>query len=242
MIFLAGPRQIGKTTFAKNILKKLYPGGYYNWDNPFIRKKYANDPFFFLNDEKTGASFLAVFDEIHKRTRWKDILKGIYDSIDSSVRILVTGSARLELFKKSGDSLIGRYVNFHMLPITVAEILNRKIDDLWLCNADDWDIPNKSLIQRITMDTPPRDTRQIYEQLFKFGGFPEPLLRNSDRFLFKWQNDYLSLLLTEDLRDITNIKDIDTVEKVVDLLPSRIGSPLSITSLSRDEFNQYRIT
>ena len=107
MIFLSGPRQVGKTTYSKEILKKKLQGNYYNWDSPSVRKQYLEDAFFFLKGLKAGKKSLIIFDEIHKRNKWKDVLKGIYDSIEKNHRILVTGSARLELFRKSGDSLVG---------------------------------------------------------------------------------------------------------------------------------------
>jgi len=233
MVFLSGPRQVGKTTYARSLLERERKGGYFNWDNPLVRKSYAADPFFFLKDRGSAREYLAVFDEIHKRTRWKDILKGIYDSVDPSCRILVTGSARLEWFRKSGDSLVGRYAHFHMLPLSVSELAKASVAESWLCRATDWKSPWNSLKKRL--DGPsPAGNRAIYEHLFMFGGFPEPVGRSSARFLRKWQSDYLSLLLREDMRDLTSIKALDVVENLVALLPARVGSPISVNALSRD--------
>src|SRR3990172_7205099 len=200
MIFLSGPRQIGKTTYVKSLLTPDNAGVYLNWDNPAVRRKYAQDPFFFMEGKKDSPSFLLVLDEIHKRPKWKDILKGIYDTVDSSCKIIVTGSARLELFRKSGDSLVGRYIHYHMLPISVSESMGIPISKLWLCNAEDWKNPWNSLINRLNSNMGYSGRISAFNHLFRFGGFPEPLVKGSDRFLNKWKRDYISLLLTEDLR------------------------------------------
>ncbi len=236
MVFLSGPRQVGKTTFAKSLLNAGTKGGYSNWDSPEIRKSYAKDTYFFLKDKKGGEPYLVIFDEIHKRSKWKDILKGIYDTVDSTCKILVTGSARLELFRKSGDSLVGRYTHFHMMPISLSELENFPIETLWLCSKEDWEKPWESFLHRIKSK---KASGNPFDHLFKFGGLPEPLVKGSERFLLKWKREYLSLLLTEDMRELTNIKEIDTVEKIITLLPDRIGSPLSVASLSRDVESTY---
>jgi hypothetical protein len=238
MVFLAGPRQIGKTTYARSLLSGPEKGAYFNWDNPEVRREFAKDTFFFLQRYKGGKSYLVVFDEIHKRFRWKDILKGIYDSVDRSVRIFVTGSARLELFRKSGDSLVGRYSLFRMLPLSCAEITGRKISSQWpFCGSS-----GAMLLKKLDDSVVSPELSQAQDQLIRFGGFPEPFLKGSERFLNKWKMDYLSLLLTGDLTDLTNIKDVDRVERLVELLPERIASPLSLNSLAGDlQSNQHTV-
>lgn len=233
MIFLSGPRQIGKTTYARGLLSSRYSGIYCNWDSPTIRKKHHNDPFFFLKKYISG-SYLVIFDEIHKRTKWKDILKGLYDSLDPLVRILVTGSARLEWFRKSGDSLVGRYSHFRMLPISISEILETPLTQLWLCNREDISHPLYSLISKIEVLKKTKLHQDALNHLLQYGGFPEPFTISSERFLRKWKQDYISLLLTEDMRELTNIRDIDRMERIVQLLPERIGCPLSINSIAGD--------
>lgn len=112
MLFIAGPRQCGKTSLACKFLdeKKCSPL-YFNWDVEKIRRKYRDDPDFIIK----AASRLeikkpyVVLDEIHKLTRWKNILKGLFDEFSQTVNIIVTGSARLDLFRRSGDSLAGRW-------------------------------------------------------------------------------------------------------------------------------------
>src|SRR5216117_782429 len=101
MVFVGGPRQVGKTTFALGFLGKdadeTHPA-YLNWDHPSIPPKLRNA-------ELPAGQPLILLDEIHKYARWRNLLKGIYDTEKSRRRILVTGSARLDYYRKGGDSL-----------------------------------------------------------------------------------------------------------------------------------------
>lgn len=112
MVFLGGPRQVGKTTLAKKILGKH--GGYLNWDIPSQRQAILKRT---LPDTSTW-----VFDEIHKFRKWRNYLKGIFDEFHPTRRILVTGSARLDLYRFGGDSLQGRYYYLRLHPLSFAEI------------------------------------------------------------------------------------------------------------------------
>lgn len=112
MVFVAGPRQVGKTTFAKGFLKK--PDGYLSWDIPDQREQ-------ILRREYPPVD-LIIFDEIHKFKKWRDYLKGFYDQFGKSIKIMVTGSGRLNYYRYGGDSLQGRYHFFHLFPFTVHEL------------------------------------------------------------------------------------------------------------------------
>ena len=110
MIFLAGPRQVGKTELARNWLAAQRSTLlYFNWDDIRTRQSYFEDSRFFESPARSLGikDPWIVFDEIHKRQRWRDILKGIYDLFGNEFRFLVTGSARLDMFRQSGDSLVG---------------------------------------------------------------------------------------------------------------------------------------
>lgn len=112
MVFLAGPRQVGKTTLARAL-----PGaaaGYLNWDIPADRTR--------ILAQELPAAKLWVFDEIHKYRRWRNYLKGVYDARRAGQRILVTGSGRLDLYRFGGDSLQGRYHLLRLHPLSVAEL------------------------------------------------------------------------------------------------------------------------
>ena len=104
MVFLAGPRQVGKTVLAKAWLENNHCSPlYFNWDDIATRKAYLADSRFFESPARSLGipNPWIVFDEIHKRSRWRDILKGAYDLFVSDFRFLVTGSARLDIFRRS---------------------------------------------------------------------------------------------------------------------------------------------
>jgi uncharacterized protein len=112
MVFVAGPRQVGKTTLAKALLKK--PDGYLNWDIRAHRDR-------ILREEWPDAPLL-VLDEIHKFRKWRNLLKGLFDQYRQEIQILVTGSAKLDYYRHGGDSLQGRYHLLHLHPLSVAEL------------------------------------------------------------------------------------------------------------------------
>ena len=120
MAFVSGPRQVGKTTLAKNYQKGFGQSLYLNWDTLAHQKKILSDPLFFEKENRDPRKpFLIVFDEIHKYARWKNYLKGAYDQYKDDFRFLITGSGRLELFKKGGDSLLGRYFSVPLFPLSI---------------------------------------------------------------------------------------------------------------------------
>ena len=112
MVFVAGPRQVGKTTLCLSL-----PGardGYLNWDVPEHRERILR--------RRMPPTEVWFFDEIHKYRTWRNYLKGLYDARSANQRILVTGSARLDLYRYSGDSLQGRYHLLRLHPLSVAEL------------------------------------------------------------------------------------------------------------------------
>jgi len=225
MIFLSGPRQVGKTTLAKEIAGEFRNNVYFNWDILEHKKLLIKNPAFFENinrqDETTP---IVIFDEIHKYKHWKNYLKGIYDQFASDYKFLVSGSGRLDLYQKGGDSLAGRYFQFRLFPFTIAELNDsrRSFNEFMKTPIANFDINNKN------------STQKIWQTLFKIGGFPEPFVKGKDTFFIKWAKNYASQIIREDIRSIQGIKNIDNIELLFTLLSSRIGSPFSINNIAQE--------
>ena len=224
MVFLVGPRQVGKTTLSK-IISQSFPNNlYFNWDIPQHRTRLLENPFFFEElVRKDPSTPLITFDEIHKYRDWKNYLKGVYDEFHSGYRFLVSGSGRLDLYRKGGDSLAGRYYLFHLWPFTIAELGSaRKEIEVFL--KDPLAMPSaggEALLE-------------IWKRLSKLSGFPEPYLAIRATTYRRWTTTYSSQLIREDIRDLTGIRSIGEIETLYLLLPSKVGSPLSVPSLAAD--------
>ncbi len=199
MVFIGGPRQVGKTTLALSLLAadadETHPA-YLAWDDPRAAARLRRR-------ELPPGEPLLVLDEIHKYARWRNLVKGIYDTERSRRRIVVTGSARLDHYRKGGDSLANRYRFFRLHPFSLPELGGRS-------SAADLDA------------------------LLRFGGFPEPLFAQDEREHRIWQRDRITRVVREDLRDLERVREISLIEQLVDLLPPRVGAPLSIKSLRED--------
>ncbi len=158
---------------------------------------------------------VVVFDELHKYPNWKNFLKGFFDIYaESRFDVLVTGSARLDVYRRGADSLMGRYFLYRMHPVTVAEIARPRG-------------PGELL-----GDPAPVDDAD-FESLLRFGGFPEPFLRRDIRFYNRWRRNRLKLLFREDLRETARILEVGQVELLAELLRRGIGSQLNYASLAR---------
>lgn len=114
MVLLVGPRQAGKTTIAKELANEFTTSAYLNYDRVEDRKIIQKEAWL-------PSTELIILDEIHKMPKWKNYLKGVYDTKSSHQKILVTGSARLEIFNRVGDSLAGRYFLHRLMPLSPAE-------------------------------------------------------------------------------------------------------------------------
>lgn len=206
-VFLSGPRQVGKTTLAEKIIKGK-KGKYYLYDDEkdrrtLLKKEYVRDGWVCL-------------DEFHKFSRWKNHIKGVYDKYHKDLHLLLTGSARLDVYQKTGDSLFGRYYLHHLHPLTVGELFSSELPVL---PKDLFEIP---------------DTGFDIKSLLNLSGFPEPFFKQSEEEHRRWQNTRRQLLIKEDLRDITQIHLLDLVEQLMIILPDRIGSQFSFNSLAED--------
>ena len=230
MRFIAGPRQTGKTTIAKSFLQQNGFGSlYYNWDNRRVRDDYRRDNHFFAADMfnvpagADGKRWIGM-DEIHKYPDWKNILKDFFDSYHEDAFFVVTGSARLDMMRRSGDSLAGRYLNFRLSPVVLRELAATRLPAP-PARADD-----------LINDKLQRPTYRAEElaTLLRFSGFPEPLVNGTERFQRRWKDAYIDTLLHEDLREITQIKNLEKTIDLMFLLPERVSSPLSINALAGD--------
>jgi predicted AAA+ superfamily ATPase len=196
MVFLGGPRQCGKTTLAQGLLKSR-SGIYLNWDSAKHRKIILSEGW--SDDER-----LIVLDELHKHGKWKNWIKGVYDTQKQDHQFLVTGSARLDVYRRGGDSLFGRYHHWRLHPFTLAEIP-----------------------KGIT----PTDA---FNRLMRVGGFPEPFLDGGETHASRWRNERTKLAFKEDVRTLENIRDLSTMELFVDALKARLGSPIVLNNIAQD--------
>jgi len=197
IVLLTGPRQSGKTTLSKMLTSSF---DYFNYDN-------AEHRLSLMEKSWDRSRKLIIFDELHKLKNWKSWLKGIYDTEKIPPSLIVTGSAKLDTYRKVGDSLAGRFFQFRLHPLDLKEI--------------------KNIIK-------PEDMESELERLLNIGGFPEPYLKESTRFYNRWKKSHLDIILKQDLIDLENVQQITAIETLIQLLKKRVGSPVSYSSLARD--------
>lgn len=198
MVFVTGPRQVGKTTLAKSLLSEFTSPTYLNYDN-------TDDALIIRKRQWPIKSGLVIFDEIHKMKNWRNYLKGTFDTLPEHQTILVTGSARLDTFRQTGDSLAGRYYHYRLNPLSVKELSG----------------PSLSPYETVS-------------SLNILGGFPEPFLSGSEDEANRWRRQYYTGLVREDILDFSKIQEIRAIKFLLEMLRKRVGSPLSYTSLAGD--------
>lgn len=233
MSFICGPRQIGKTTLAQNHLERVKQGkNYHNWDSLSLRQKFASNPSFFIenislplspgrNLQEVERQWI-VFDEIHKYPQWKNILKGYYDEWKNNINFVITGSARLDYLRRSGDSLVGRYFLFKMNPLNPHDLTG------FILDRDSAWHPKSFLVP---FGEPDSTFQDATTQLYNLTGFPEPAIIGTKDFYERWKNNHISLITSEDIRDLSKITNIQKLQTLVFLLPERVGSPLSLNKM-----------
>ena len=198
MVFVGGPRQVGKTTLAKAILSKNFPAGIYlNWD-------YDEDRQDILQKRWSDENDLLIFDELHKFPRWKSWIKGIYDVSHEIHSFLITGSARLDIYRRGGDSLMGRYHYWRLHPFTLDEI------------------PNGF------------SSKDAFNRLMTVGGFPEPFLDGDEREARRWRRERFDRVIREDVRDLESVRNIQLLSMFLDLLRHRVGGLVRLSNIASD--------
>ena len=216
MAFVSGPRQVGKTTTCRQ-----QADAYVNWDNVDHRTRILAGPKEIASmvglDRLSAKPLLVLFDELHKFSRWKEFLKGFFDTYGGSggqVRIAVTGSSRLDVYRRGGDSLMGRYFLYRMHPFTVAEIAAPNL-------------PPETIVR------PPRPIADDdFDALWLHGGFPEPFLRRDSRFTNRWRSTRSAQLLREDVRELTGVQQLDQLEIMARFLTERSAEQLVFGNLA----------
>lgn len=226
MLFLMGPRQVGKTTLSLHLKEQLEGELYYlNWDNLEHRELILQGPgaiaqWVGLDRPKKNPPLL-IFDEIHKYRDWKILIKGFFDTYgaEGGVRVVVTGSARLDIYNFGGDSLMGRYFRYRLHPFSVAEVMGESR------GAKE-------------INPPEQIEEEAYEKLLRFGGFPEPYLKAEETFDQKWKSLRFQQLFYEDIRELTRIHEIKQMELLAEYLRAQAGSLTSLASLA----NKLRVS
>jgi predicted AAA+ superfamily ATPase len=207
MAFVSGPRQVGKTTLARHLLQASE--NYFSWDQESFRRSWIRNPAKAISERSDGPIAL---DEIHKQRLWKRSLKGVYDELGSHVPIIVTGSARLDLYRKGGDSLLGRYLPYRLHPFSVAETS---------------DIPDPDRLE-------PKATRYPLRDLLALGTFPEPLLGGSRPKALRWSRIRRERILREDVYDLRAVTRLPQLKLLMELIPTKVGAPFSLQSIQED--------
>lgn len=214
MAFVTGPRQVGKTTTCRAVASAR---AYLNWDNDDDRRLIESGPEALAErldlHRLRAAPRVVVFDELHKYLRWKTLIKGLFDTFEDRARIIVTGSSRLDVYRRGGDSLMGRYFSFRMHPFSIGELARQRL-------------PERPI-------RPPRAIADAdFAALWRFGGYPEPFRQRDPRFHVRWQALRQQQLVREDIRDATRIQELGQIESLLILLRERSGSQLIYSALA----------
>jgi predicted AAA+ superfamily ATPase len=212
MALVSGPRQVGKTTVCREAGDL-----YLNWDNMDDRRILLRGPAALAHrlelDRLRAEPPVAVLDELHKFPKWKVLLKGFFDTYGDRARMVVTGSSRLDVFRRGGDSLMGRYLLYRMHPWSVAECVRV-------------DLPRDAIRPPVAIEPADWDALRVH------GGFPEPFLRRDPRFTRRWASLRRDQLAREDLREVTHVQELGTLETLIRILAERSGQQLIYANLA----------
>ncbi|WP_168442666.1 ATP-binding protein [Pontiella desulfatans] len=212
MLFISGARQVGKTTTTRGFATE---GLYLDWDVQEDRSDIIQGQRH-LSD-RLGASVgqTIVFDELHKFADWKNFIKGFYDlHRPLAWKTIVTGSTRLDTYRKGGDSLLGRYFHLQMFPLSTAELARTEFSPQ-------------------DVHSPEKIDAEAWEALLEFGGFPQPLLKAEKRFHRQWRRTRQDRLFQEDIRTLGGAYDLAKIELLAELILLNASSSLNHSSYAR---------
>ncbi len=216
MAFVTGARQVGKTTTCRG-----QSSHYMSWDDVDDRRRILKGPAQVASEisleRLTAQTPVVVFDELHKHRRWREFLKGFFDKYGDRCRVIVTGSSRFDVFRRGGDSLMGRYFLYRMHPLSLGELIRAEPPQ-----------------DAVPIAPPARLPTAKLAALRDHGGFPEPFLHVDAAFSRRWRRLRTQQLVRHDLRDLTQIADIDRVATLVELLTHGSATQLNYASLARD--------
>jgi len=217
MIFIVGPRQVGKTTISQHLRSLGKDYAYFNWDDESDQRLILQGSQKILEGKNllrsTDHKIIMIFDEIHKYKNWRTFLKGLYDKHAEHLSILVTGSSQLDAFRSDGDSLMGRYLLYKIHPITLAELAPLFLKD-----------------QEIS--PPKQPLPGSLKRLIDFGGFPDPFLKKSEKFHRQWNNLRSDQLFYDEVRSLMRIQDIASLKLLGMLLKEQCGQLVTYSSLA----------
>ena len=217
MLFLAGPRQSGKTTCSEQIATRYQHSLYLNWDEREHRKLILAGSKAIAEKSKVDVlkekKVLIIFDELHKYKSWKNFLKGFFDVYKHNVHVIVTGSSRLDIFRRGSDSLMGRYFLYRMHPLSLAE-----------CAGE--------VLPVAEIQSPKKIKDEMYLNLYQYGGYPQPYLKGNTAFSNRWQQLRTAQLVREDIRDGTRIQELAQLEVLVEMLNSQGAQQLNYSRLA----------
>lgn len=219
MIFLAGARQVGKTVLSKSIDQFGYSYHYLNWDDQVDKQRILAGSASVIETvnlaKVSKRSPVIIFDEIHKYHEWKNFLKGFYDKYNEKIKMIVTGSAKLDIYRKGSDSMMGRYFLYRIHPLSVAELLR-----------------SDRLLPQEIME-PRQPAKELIEKLLVYGGYPAPFIKQDEKFKNRWQQLKAQQLFKEDILELTHVHEIVLLEQLAFQLSHCCGNLINQQNLSK---------
>ncbi len=218
MIFLAGPRQVGKTTISKTVASLTQLLVYLNWDYEEDQTLILKGPQAILEHyhllELRSKKSILILDEIHKLKRWRNYLKGFYDKYADLIHFIVTGSSKLDVYRQSGDSLMGRYFSYRVHPFSIAELM-------------------RTTVTNNEIHMPKQLEKDIFTTLIQFGGFPEPFTKQKQTFYRRWAKLRSEQLFHIDMRELTQIHEFSQMKFLATILKKQSGELVNYHQLAK---------